>query len=328
MINQEAIKKAKILTFWHNHGLQATIDAYGVKRSTLFLWRKKLKESKGRLDSLNNQSRAPKKRRKRIIAPEVKSFIIEQRTTIPRLGKDKIAKMLKDENITKLSGSTAGRMLNDLKKRGELPQYAKVSLSAKTGRMIERKAKKRKKLRRKGYKPESEGDLLQLDTIEKFINGIKRYVVTAIDLKSDFGFAFAYKSANSKNTADFFQKLQTAAPFKIKRIQTDNGSEFEKYFRTYVEKNRIIHFHNYPRCPKMNAYVERFNRTLQEEFINYRKQEWAYNLNRFNHNLIDYLLWYNTKRPHWSLGLKSPMQYIISNLTPQKSNMLWTITNS
>ncbi len=77
-------------------------------------------------------------------------------------------------------------------------------------------------------------------------------MVSAIDLKSDFGFAYAYTSTNSKNTMDFFQKLQEAAPFEITKIQTDNGSEFEKYFRSYIEKNNIVHFHNYPNCPKMN----------------------------------------------------------------------------
>lgn len=30
--------------------------------------------------------------------------------------------------------------------------------------------------------------------------------------------------------------------FKIKAIQTDNGLEFEKYFRDYLEKKGILHF--------------------------------------------------------------------------------------
>ena len=88
---------------------------------------------------------------------------------------------------------------------------------------------------------------------------------------------------------------------------------------------RILLF-NYPRHPQTNAYIERFNSTLQEEFINYHQSDLAYDLNQFNHKLIDYLLWYNTKRPHWALKFKSPIQYIINNLKPQESNMLWTDT--
>jgi transposase InsO family protein len=274
MIKEEAKKRVAILSFWQEHGLQAVIDAYGISRPTLFLWKKKLKEGRGRLESLNNESRAPKNKRKRIIPQKVREFITEQRKLHPDLGKEKIAGLLKEEGIANLSDSTIGRMIADLKQRGELPKRAKLSMHARTGNLIERKQlKKHKKIRRKSYQPGKEGDLLQLDTIEKFINGLKRYVVSAIDLKSDFGFAYAYNSANSKNTRDFFQKLKEVAPFEIKRIQTDNGSEFEKYFRAYIEKENITHFHNYPHHPQSNAHIERFNRTLQEEFINYHKHD-------------------------------------------------------
>lgn len=329
MITETAIKRAKILTFWQNHGLEAAKEAFSVSRATLFRWQKKLAENQGKLEGLNKISTIPKNRRKRMVEPEVKEFIINQRKTHPGLSKDKLAVLLKDENIAILSASTVGRIISDLKKSGELPKRTRLSLSARTGRLIERKPlKRRKKLRRKDYKPENTGDLLQLDTIVKFINGIKRYIVTAIDLNSDFGFAYGYASASSRTTKDFFQKLETVVPFSVKRIQTDNGSEFDRYFRDYAEEKQIIHFHNYPKCPKMNAYIERFNRTLQEEFLNYNKQTLAYDLNRFNHKLIDYLLWYNTKRPHWSLGLISPLRYICNQLPARESQMLWTDTKT
>ena len=65
MITETAKKRAKILTFWKEHGLKATVDAYGVKRRTLFLWQKRLKSDKGKLESLNSRSKAPKTRRRR-----------------------------------------------------------------------------------------------------------------------------------------------------------------------------------------------------------------------------------------------------------------------
>jgi transposase InsO family protein len=327
MITETAIKRARILTFWQNHGLEATKEAFNVSRATLFRWQKKLKKSQGKLEGLNKESTIPRNKRKRVVDQIVSDFIINQRKIHPRLSKEKISVLLKDGNIANLSASTVGRIMNDLKKSGELPKYSKFSLSARTGRLIERKPlKRRKKLRRKDYKPKSAGDLLQLDTIIKFINGIKRYIITAIDLKSDFGFAYAYTNARSRTTKDFFQKLETVAPFSVKRIQTDNGSEFDRYFRDFTEEKQIIHFHNYPKCPKMNAYIERFNRTLQEEFLNYNKETLAYDLNGFNGKLIDYLLWYNTKRPHWSLGLISPLRYICNQLSAKESQMLWTDT--
>ena len=111
MIQEIAIKRAKILLFWQKYGLKATIDAYGVKRLTLFLWKKKLKEGNGRLESLNNKSRTPKNKRKRIIDKEVEEFIIKQRKIYPRLGKEKIAELLEQEGIKKISPSTVGRIL-------------------------------------------------------------------------------------------------------------------------------------------------------------------------------------------------------------------------
>jgi putative transposase len=115
------------------------------------------------------------------------------------------------------------------------------------------------------------------------------------------------------------------SPFKIELIQTDNGLEFEKYFREYIKKVKIVHYHNYPRCPKMNAYIERFNRTIQEEFINKNLSQIRYDMAIFNQKLMDYLIWYNTKRPYWSLNLISPVKYLINNCG--FFNMCWASRN-
>lgn len=214
----------------------------------------------------------------------------------------------------------------DLKKRNLLPSWRKLSLQGRTGQLKELVRKKRKKLRRGSYLPHDPGSLIQVDTIVKFINGLRRYVVTAIDVRSDFAFAYGYPNLSSASASDFFEKLEKVSPFKITHVQTDNGLEFEKLFRECLEKKGITHFFNYPRSPKMNAHVERFNRTLQEEFANRYLLDLRDDLNLFNQRLIDWLLWYNTGRPHWSLGLISPMQYIVNKLTASESHMLWTDT--
>lgn len=333
MLTNKAKHKIKVIVFWDKHGLDATLDAFPHKRSTLFEWKRKLRESEGRLESLNEKSKRPKKVRKANWEEEVVLFVEDLRKEHPRIGKDKIKVLLDDycikKNLKKPSVSTVGRMIVYLKKKNRILSGKNVYLSGKTGSIIERKPiKKRKKLRRKGYLPQSPGDLVQVDTIVKFINGLKRYIITAIDLNSDFAFAFAYSSASSISTKDFFSKMEEVAPFKIERIQTDNGSEFEHHFRDYVKEKNIIHYHNYPKSPKMNAFVERFNRTIQEEFVDFNMQELAHDVDSFNSKLIDWLLWYNTKRPHHSLKMISPMQFIINNLflTPQKSRMYWTHT--
>lgn len=322
MITLQAQQRAKILTFWKKHGDAAAQEAFGVSRSTLFRWQKNLREGSRKLEALNPKSRAPIRRRKRIVPKPVEDFIVHERT-FERIGKEKLALLLEQDNVAYLSSSTVGRMLCDLKKQNRLPDPVKITISGKTGRMLEKKPpNKRKKLRSKHYK----GELVKADTIVRFTNGIKRYVVTAMGCNNEFAFAYGYTSHASKSTADFMKLFRHVAPFDVTHIQTDNGSEFADHFELLLAKEDIVHFHTYPRCPKMNAEIERFNRTLSEAFIAPNRHLLAYNLPEFNKRMMKWLLWYNTRRPHWSLGLKSPMRYICDSLPTHESHMWWTST--
>ena len=276
------------------------------------------------MDALNPGNTSPKNKRSRLIPKEVQDFIIQERK-MEKIGKEKLSKLLLDDNIADLSPSTVGRMLDDMKKKGSLPNPVKYSLSGKTGRMIERKPKKlKKKLPSKGH----EGGLVKADTMVRFTDGMKRYILTALDLESKFAFAYTYPSHASSQAADFMATFKNVAPIHLTHIQTDNGSEFQDHFEIYLKSENIIHFHTYPRCPKMNAEIERFNRTLSEAFIQPNRYLLAHNLPEFNRKLIDWLLWYNTRRPHWSIGLISPLKYIVNKLPTRESQMCWTSTKN
>jgi transposase InsO family protein len=322
MITNSAQERARILVFWKKYGNIATKEAFKVSRATLFRWQKYLINGNGKIESLNPRSTAPKNKRKRIVKEEVKNFIIEERSH-ERIGKEKLAKLLRDDGIANLSNSTVGRILNDLKNKGQLPNPTKYSLNGKTGKIIEKKPNKiKKKLRSKGYL----GQLAKADSVIRFTNGIKRYILTCVDLESKFAFAYAYVSHSSKTAAEFMKTFKQVAPISLTHIQTDNGSEFADHFEAYCEKEGITHFYSYPRTPKMNAEIERFNRTLSEAFISKNRYLLAYDIDEFNRKLIDWLLWYNTRRPHWSIGLISPLRYICNKLTTEQSHMLWTST--
>ncbi len=320
MISEKAKERCRILAFWEKHGDEATEEAFKISRPTLFRWQKALNEGKGKLEVLNPKSTAPKKRRGRKIPEAVEAFILQERKHSPRLSKDKLSVMMKTDNIAVLSASTVGRMIGDLKKQGKLPKYAKLSLSAKTGRLIERTYIPRPKLRRpKGYR------VLEIDTVVRFIDGIKRYIVTAVDTEKRTAFACVYTNHGSQSAADFLRKARAVLPDCPADVQTDNGSEFALYFHQAVMEAGL-HFNTHPRSPKENAHVERFNRTVDEEFIRLHRNLLRDDVAEFNRQLIDWLIWYNTRRPHWSLGLLSPMQYICSKLTAEESQMLWTDT--
>jgi putative transposase len=322
MITQEAEERMKILVFWDEFGDKPTKKAYGASRATLFRWQRELKKSGGKLESLVPKSTAPHQKRKRIIPKPVEDLILKERT-MEKVGKEKLAVLIKEDNVGTQSASTVGRMLTDLKKQGKLKDPKQLSYYAKADRFIEKKPRQSKpKLRSKGH----EGSLAKADTIVRFTNGIKRYVLTGIDLETEFAFAYAYVSHSSKAAADFMQTFKSVAPISLTHVQTDNGSEFKDHFELYLKKEGIVHFHIYPRTPKMNAEIERFNRTLSEAFISKNRMLLAYDLPAFNKALMAWLLWYNTRRPHWSIGLLSPMRYIVKNLTAEESHMLWTST--
>lgn len=323
MITKEAEERAYILTFWERYGDAAAKEAHGASRPTLFRWQKMLRESGGKLSSLVPKSTTPKNRRKRIIPKSVEKLILTERSR-EKIGKDKLATLIRADGIGTQSSSTIGRILHDLKKQGKLLDPRRLSLNGKTGNLMERKPTKpyRKKLRSKGHK----GALVKADTVVRFTNGVKRYILTAIDLESEFAFAYAYPSHASIHAADFMRTFKLVAPVSLTHVQTDNGSEFADYFQSFCDDTDIVHFHAYPRSPRMNAEIERFNRTLSEAFIATHRQLLAYDLETFNRQLMDWLLWYNTRRPHWSIGLISPLRYICNKLTPEKSQMLWTST--
>lgn len=114
------------------------------------------------------------------------------------------------------------------------------------------------------------------------------------------------KALNSKLSLIQFKSLYK---HQIRVVQTDNGSEFLAEFNEYLEEQHIKHEFIYPRMSKVNGVVERFNRTIQEEFLQ-RQDEISYDQDLFNQKLASYLIWYNTKRPHQSLKYMTPTSYL------------------
>ncbi len=320
MITEKAKRRAKILAFWERYGDGAANEAFGVSRRTLFRWQRGLRKVGGKLEGLNAVSTAPYGRRKRVVPDWAVSRIIALRTEHPRLGKDKLAPLLAGEGFI-YHPSTVGRILAELKKANRLPSPVRLSLYGKTGNLIERTEKRRKKLRRpKGYR------VLEVDTVVRFIDGTKRYILTTVDTERRTSFAAAYTNHGSKSAADFLLKCRHALPDCPEAVQTDNGSEFAFHFETACGNKRLVHFHTYPRSPKMNAHVERFNRTLDEEFLKHNRALLRDDVRTFNDRLIDWLLWYNGERPHYALGQVSPFRFMMRLLPERECHKWWTHT--
>jgi len=329
---QEIETRVKIIEFFDEYGSEATRKAFGKSRSTVYLWKQKLKKAKGTLSSLAPGSKAPKHRRQRISDPFITSFIIDYRTRHPGVDKVTIAPVLKSacesRGIQPPSESTIGRIIHDLKQRRQLPSRSQLSFHGRTGKLYEKLAPKAtRKTRRNGFHPRLPGELVEIDTVDIFVDGLMRYLITAIDLPTRFAFAYIYKSGSSASARDFLTRLNQVTPFKISRIQTDNGSEFLKQFARAVKDEGIVHYINYPRHPQSNGHLERFNRTIQEQFTDYHS-DYIDEPDDFNRLLMGYLVWYNAEKVHRGIGKTTPLRYYLDNFVtnPEKSNMYWTLT--
>src|ERR1017187_3414440 len=324
-------KRLEIINFSKQYGFEATREAFGKSRATIYLWKQKLQNGHGKLSALAPGDRTPRNKRHRWVDPFIERFIIEYRAAHPRADKTTITPSLKaacdSAGVKPVSESTIGSIIHDLKESGRLPGSKKISLSGKTGKLFVRVQRRPvKKLRRKGFYPKQPGELVEIDTISIFVDGLKRYMLTAIDLPTRFAFAYTYKSSSSANAKDFLEKLRHVAPFQITRVQTDNGHEFHKHFLQACRNENLMHYFNYPHHPQSNGHVERLNRTIQEQFA-YRNIDVLDDTDVFNRKLMDYLIWYNTEKPHRGIGKVPPLRYYLNNfVTPQNSNMLWTLT--
>ncbi|MBU1126882.1 DDE-type integrase/transposase/recombinase, partial [Patescibacteria group bacterium] len=310
--DEVAQERLKILEFYKMYGERAVIKAFGIKRNTVFVWKKRLKESRNSLASLIPTSTVPKTQRRMTTDPKIVSKIRKLREKYPRLGKDKIKPILNKyclkEGLIPISISTIGKVI---KRNNFFFQKAGRIYHDPSSGWAKNKAKRAKRNRIKyAPKPNAVG-YLEMDTILRFVDGIKYYFYCAIDVKGKFAFALPYKHLNSQNTVDFFKKAEYVFPFSIKTVQTDNGLEFLGDFEDYLKKRNILHVFTYPRCCRINGVVERFNRTIQENFID-NNLDIIHSPKLFTSRLIDYLIFYNTERVHDAHGnTKSPMDYLI-----------------
>lgn len=311
----EIERKLEVIKFFDDFGEKATRRAFKVGRSTIFGWKRALKTSGGRLWALANRSRKPHTTRRMLVDEKVYLFIKGLRQKYPRLGKEKISRLLQKHcqqtSLKPVSASTVGKLI----RRHNWFFYL--------GERAKNRPVRANKQRVFGYPVKQAGDLFRVDTVVRFDLGVKRYILTAVDPVTKFAFAQTYASHSSRAATEFFTALHQVTPYPIRAIQTDNGSEFLKEFDRELDQRGIVHFFSYPRNPKQNSHIERFNRTLQEEFVDANTAHLP-DLPTFNNKLVDYLLFYNTERPHQALRYLSPMAIVVKHL--HQSDMYATNT--
>jgi putative transposase len=151
--------------------------------------------------------------------------------------------------------------------------------------------------------------LVQVDTLDvRPLPNVVFKQITARDMISRWDVIEAFWSATAKNACAFLETLQARSPYPVKAIQVDGGSEFQAEFERACKEKGIRLFVLPPRSPKLNGHVERAQRSHTEEFHDRYMGELE--LKQLNEAMREWEHTYNYIRPHYSLALKTPAQYL------------------
>ncbi len=154
------------------------------------------------------------------------------------------------------------------------------------------------------------GALVQMDTIH-FIDWYSQrrfYVYVALDVFSRLAHAEVHDRLRQTTSLQVALRARRRAGFGFAMIQTDNGPEFGKWFEDMLKAKSIALRHSRVRQANDNAYVERFNRTLQDECLGKYPLRNSVTPAKLN----TYLDYYNNQRLHFGLKLKTPAEVIPS----------------
>lgn len=292
-----ARKRLKWMDYYRQcRNVSKTCRHFDIPRKTFYYWQNRYDPRQ--LSSLEEKDRTPKRKRQREITPLQEERIISLRKKYLRESKFNIAIYYQRGYGEKISSWKVQKVIEKYHLYYNPKQTARI-------RKKRQRALKKKRITDLKKKKRS-GFLIQIDTIVIWYNGIKRYIITAIDVFSKIAFARFYKSPSSYNAADFLLRLNYLFQDKIENIQTDNGSEFAKYFETACQYLGIEHYFSRTRTPKDLSCLERFNRTLKEQFL---PGNFTPDIPLANQKLIEWLIHNDFEKPHQTLGYLTPIEF-------------------
>jgi len=305
-LSREARQRLAMLDWHELHGrsVARTARHFGFSRPTVYRWLARY--DRLRLESLEDRPSRPVRRRRPTWTLAELVAVRRVRLAYPRWGKDKLRVLLRREGLS-LSTSMVGRILDRLRRTGELREPARRGISAR------RRAWQRPHAVRKpaGFVAARPGDLVQVDTLDvRPLPGLVLKQFTARDVVSRWDVLELRSSASARSAVAILDALAARMPFGIRALSVDNGSEFMAEFEASCAQRGIALLTLPPRSPKLNGSVERANRTHTEEF--YEVTDAEATLAELRPALLAWETTYNTIRPHQALGYLTPAEYLAS----------------
>ena len=296
MLSQMKHFRQRIIKYLEKHTVTEASIRFRISRKTIYKWKNRYD---GTLESLEDRSHRPHNSPKAHSEKELKL----------------IRRLAKKHNWTDLI-----LIYQELKERYNY-QRSYGGLKQVIAKMKKNKAKKKNKKKPKPYKRAAYiGQKVQIDV--KFVpsecvtDGKKYYEYIAVDECSRWAYRQMYDEHSTYSSYKFLLELIKAAPFQIREIQTDNGTEFTKallsknpektIFEQELEKLGIIYHRIRVATPRHNGKVERQNRQDGERFYSKMKM---YNLTDGRKQLSAYQRKSNNYIKT-CLNMKSPNQVI------------------
>jgi putative transposase len=110
-------------------------------------------------------------------------------------------------------------------------------------------------------------------------------------------------SITSSDVTNYFDSLSKLP----KKLRCDNGPEMtSRHFLGWAHERQIEIEYIQPGKPVQNAFIESFNSRFRDECLN---EEVFLDLADAKKKIEKWRLYYNEKRPHTSLGFKTPEQF-------------------
>lgn len=292
-----------VISLLYDSGWQAVSKAFpNISRPTVYRWKKGYENSGKNLNSLVPKSTKPRNTRRMLTPDLILELLVALRKQYPRLGKAKLVPFIfefsKANNLKPLKESTIGKVIkrnnlffapkNKVMRKRNLPDVKRIKLCPRISDVTP------------GY--------LQTDGIKFWYIDKYCYFLTAVEIVTKQAFVKLVKGVSSKQTKIFLEEVLKSSRVEIHTVQTDNGSEFKLFFDQALEDMRITHLFSYPRHPKTNGYVERFNWTVQDEFL-FQHEDLLVYPDEFQKKLENWVIYYNQVRPHQSLNYLTPFKY-------------------
>jgi len=255
----------------------------GVERATIFAWVKRYRQE----GEEGLKDRAPGPRRGRKLAAAVVAKIVEVKKEHPGFGVRRIAQVLKRVFFLRASPETVRRTL---KEKELLPP-------------------KRRKARRNPPQPRffersTPNQMWQSDIFTFRLNEKNAYLVGFIDDHSRYMVGMGlFRSQKSEQVLEVYRTAvgEYGAP---KEMLTDNGRQYTSWrgktqFEKELGKDRVHHLKSRPHHPMTLGKIERFWKTIWEEFLERAKFS---SFEEARERIGLWVKYYNHKRPHQGIG--------------------------